>query len=111
MTMAAPTKLSEVTVDFICEYLRIPEPIPADEEQLTVMMAAANQYIQHYTGRTADELDGYSDVIVALLVLVQDMYDNRALYVDTNNVNKTVESILDSYSVNLLPSYEESDDE
>jgi len=37
-----------------------------------------------------------------LLVLVQDMWDNRTLYVDKSNVNKVVDSILGLHAVNLL---------
>ena len=52
----------------------------------------------------AAQLDGSQDFVPVLLVLCQDMYDNRALYVDSANVNQMVQSILDMHSVNLLPS-------
>jgi len=55
-----------------------------------------------YTGRTLEELDELQDVIIVILILVQDMYDNRTLYVDSTNINHVVESILDLHSVNLL---------
>ena len=42
------------------------------------------------------------DIIIVVFILCQDMWDNRALYVDSSNVNKVVESILGLHSVNLL---------
>ena len=42
-------------------------------------------------------------MVYAVLVLVQDMWDTRTLYVDKGNVNRTVESILNLHSINLLP--------
>ena len=62
-----------------------------------------------YTGLTAAQLDESEDFVVALLVLAQDMYDNRALYADSSNVNQAVQSILDMHSVNLLPSAVQND--
>ena len=55
-----------------------------------------------YTGRTETELDSYQDFVVVVLVLVQDMYDNRTMYVDSNNLNTVVETILGMHSTNLL---------
>jgi hypothetical protein len=46
--------------------------------------------------------DKYKDFVIVVYVLVQDMYDNRTLYVDKNNLNKVVETILGMHSINLL---------
>ncbi|MHC1723049.1 MAG: hypothetical protein AB9836_07605 [Aminipila sp.] len=46
--------------------------------------------------------DKYEDFISVVYILVQDMYDNRSLYVDKANLNKVVEAILGLHSVNLL---------
>ena len=62
----------------------------------------AETYITQYTGKTLEQLDDYQDTVIAVMVLVQDMWDNRALYVDESNVNKVVESILSLHSGNLL---------
>ena len=51
---------------------------------------------------TLDALDDLQDVIIVVMILVQDMWDNRTLYVDESGVNKVVESILGLHSVNLL---------
>ena len=42
------------------------------------------------------------DSLVEGDVVVADMYDNRSAYVDKNNANRTVETILDFHRLNLL---------
>lgn len=44
----------------------------------------------------------YDDLVIAIYILVQDMYDNRTLYVDKTNINKVVETILGMHKTNLL---------
>ncbi|UVX33586.1 MAG: head-tail connector protein [Bacteriophage sp.] len=97
-------KVSEVTSTDLAEYLRVGEVTPSEEGFLKTIIGAATAYMCKYTGLTAAQLDESEDFVVALFVLAQDMYDNRALYVDSSNVNLAVQSILDMHSVNLLPS-------
>ena len=97
-------KVSEVTSTDLAEYLRVGEVTPSDEGFLDTVIGAATAYMCKYTGLTAEQMDESSDLVIALLVLCQDMYDNRAMYVDSANVNLAVQSILDMHSVNLLPS-------
>lgn len=104
------TKVSEVTSADLAEYLRVGEVAESDEGFLSTIIGAAKSYMRKYTGLDAGQLDESSDFVVALLVLAQDMYDNRALYVDSANVNLAVQSILDMHSVNLLPSAVNQDD-
>ena len=95
-------KVSDITVNDLYDYLRIPEVTVSDTNLLSTLLTVAKVYVGEYTGRTIQELDDYRDIIICVLVLVQDMYDNRTLYVDSNNANKVVESILNLHSVNLL---------
>lgn len=95
-------KVSDITVSDLYDYLRIPEVTVSDTNLLSTLLTVAKVYVGEYTGRTIQELDDYRDIIICVLVLVQDMYDNRTLYVDSNNANKVVESILNLHSVNLL---------
>ena len=103
-------KVSEVTSSDLAEYLRVGEVTESEEGFLNTIIGAATSYMCKYTGLDAEQLDESSDFVVALLVLAQDMYDNRALYVDSANVNMAVQSILDMHSVNLLPSAVKQDD-
>jgi uncharacterized phage protein (predicted DNA packaging) len=95
-------KVSDITVEDLADYLRIDELTEDESNALSTMLEAAKSYIQHYTGRTDEELDNYADIVIVALVLVQDMYDNRTLYVDSSNVNTVVQSILGMHSINLL---------
>lgn len=102
-------KVSEVTAADLAEYLRVGEVTESEEGFMSTIIGAAKSYMTKYTGLTAEQLDESSDIVIALLVLCQDMYDNRALYVDSANVNLAVQSILDMHSVNLLPSVMKDD--
>lgn len=96
-------KLSEIAVSDVAEYIRLDDDTAtAENNTLTMLLSAAKQFIVDYTGRTLDELDTFEDVPIVALVLCQDMYDNRALYVDKSNINKVVENILGMHQVNLL---------
>lgn len=102
-------KVSEVTAADLAEYLRVGEVTESEEGFLSTIIGAAKSYMAKYTGLDAEHLDESSDFVIALLVLCQDMYDNRALYVDSANVNLAVQSILDMHAVNLLPSAVKND--
>lgn len=96
------TKVSEITAQDVADYLRLPEVTQSDINTLNTLLTVAKVYIGEYTGRTIQELDDYKDIIIVVLILCQDMWDNRTLYVDSSNSNKVVESILGLHSVNLL---------
>jgi uncharacterized phage protein (predicted DNA packaging) len=95
-------KTSELTVEEVCSYIHLDESSADDERDISTFISAAKSYVQNYTGLTAAEIDTYEDITVAVLVLVQDMYDNRTYYVDSSNVNKVVESILSLHCKNLI---------
>ena len=95
-------KVSEITADDLAEYLRIEELTDGEKQTLNNLLGVAKTFIMSYTGRTETELDSYQDFVVVVLVLVQDMYDNRTMYVDSSNLNTVVETILGMHSTNLL---------
>lgn len=96
------TKVSDLTATNVSEYLRLVDPSTDDINTLTTLLGVAKTYVTQYTGKTLAKLDNYQDIVIAVLVLCQDMWDNRSLYVDDSNVNKVVESILGLHSENLL---------
>ena len=100
--MNAISKVSQITIQDLADYIRVSELTSDEVNTLNTLLNVAKNYICQYTGRTSEELDNYSDFVIVVFVLVQDMWDNRALYVDNTNVNKVVESILGLHSVNLL---------
>ena len=102
-------KVSKVTSADLAEFLRVGEVTPSEDGFLKTIIGAATAYMCKYTGLTTAQLDGSQDFVFVLLVLCQDMYDNRALYVDSANVSRMVQSTLDMHSVNLLPSVAKDD--
>lgn len=101
--MSAITKVSEITAQSIADYLRIADPTQDELDFITTSLGVAKDYILKYTGIKDNEaLDTYSDMVIVVYVLCQDMYDTRALYVDNSNVNRVVENILGLHQRNLL---------
>lgn len=95
-------RVSEITAEIAGDYLHIPELTDEDTRTLNYLIEIAKSYIKGYTGRTEDEMDFYPDFIIVVLILVQDMYDNRTLYVNNEKLNFVVDNILHMHSVNLL---------
>lgn len=95
-------KVSDITAQDVADFIRIGEPDSDDINTLNTLITVAKVYAAEYTGRTIQELDDYKDFIIVILILCQDMWDNRTLYVDSSNANKVVESILNLHVVNLL---------
>jgi len=93
-------KVSTITEEDIAHYIRLQEVDEADKKLLTVLLSIAKKFIIENTG--VKELDEYDDFIIVVFILCQDMYDNRLLYVDKNNLNKVVETILGMHSRNNI---------
>ena len=90
------TKVSEITTKDIADYIRLDEVSGAEEIQLQTFLTVAKNYVANYTA--LEDLDEYADLVIAVYVLCQDMYDNRSLYIDKNNPNKVVQTILDMHT-------------
>ncbi len=102
MSQIPYTRISEITTEDLVDYLRLPDVDSAQLQLLTTTKAAAINYIIGVTNLKLEELDNYPDMTIALYALVQDMYDNRAIYVDKANISDTVSTILNMYRTNLL---------
>ena len=103
-------KVSEITIKDVAEYLRLEED-DYSAVQMTAMLDAAKEFVSDYTGIPQHEnvtdsvtktLDDYEKFPIAVFALCQDMYDNRALYVEKSNVNKVVDSILNMHRTNFV---------
>ncbi len=102
-------KVSEITVENIANYLRLTEISEEDNKNIELFLNIAKNYIENYTGipqksedEEAETLDTYSDFVIVVYVLCQDMYDNRCMYIDGKNINNTVKTILDMHTRNNL---------
>lgn len=107
--MKGITKVSEITENEIANYLRISEISEQEKLELKTYLNIAKNYISNYTGiseksdnKEIETLDSYSDFVIVVYVLCQDMYDNRTMYVDNKSINKTVQTILDMHTRNNL---------
>ena len=98
------SKVSEITIEDIARYIRLDE---YEEREIETYLNIAKSYISSYTGIPIESIDGesiddFADFVIVVYILCQDMYDNRTLYVDKNNINRTVQTILDMHTrVNL----------
>ena len=96
-------KISEITAQDVADYIRIDETLDTDTSNLlNTYLLVAKTFICQYTGRTLAECDDFPDFVIVVFVLCQDMFDNRTLYVEKDNLNKVVDCILGMHSVNLL---------
>lgn len=101
-TVTKVSKVSEIKVDDLKNYLRITDLTEDDKIYLKTILTVAKDFIKNNTGIDDDIMDKYSDFIIVVYVLCQDMYDTRAYYVDNTNVNKIVTTILGMHDRNLL---------
>ena len=93
-------KVSDITVKDIADYLRLAEQSEEDTNFLNKCLEIAKSYIKSYTG--VEDLDTKADFVICVYLLCQDMYDNRSLYNDKPQPNKTFEMILNLHCGNLI---------
>ena len=94
--------VSELTYQDVAEYIRLDEISESDQNTLNNLINIAKNFICNYTGKSLESLDEYQDFVIVVLILCQDMWDNRSLYIDKGNLNKVVETILGMHAENLL---------
>lgn len=100
------SKVSEITIEDVAKYIRATDD---DNSDIATYLNIAKHYISSYTGipiasesADAETLDTYADFVIVVFILCQDMYDNRTMYVESDKVNRVVQTILDMHSRNLL---------
>ena len=103
------SKVSEITIEDVARYMRVDD---YEESDIETYLNIAKSYISNYTGipeadeyeeeEEADTLDTYSDFVIVVYILCQDMYDNRCMYVNGGNINRVVQTILDMHTRNNL---------
>lgn len=98
-------KVSGLNLEIILNHIR-EEAENLEEEDITLldaMKTAAVQYVISQTGLTEKELDDHEDITIAVLTLISDMWDNRSMTIQRNNVNIVVDTILGMHRMNLVP--------
>lgn len=95
-------KISEVTIEDLKEYAHEDDDSPEIIKTFNTILVACKSYIKSYTGLTVEEMDNEEDLTIVLMVLANEVYDNRTFTVQDDKVNKFIKSILDMHSRNLL---------
>lgn len=96
-------KLSEIDVPFVKEYLR--QDGDEDDRLIGAILESSKDYIAKYTGQSLDELEESEDLVIAVLVLCAEFYDNRTISVNDRlnlRINMMLESLIGRYSINLI---------
>lgn len=96
------SKVSDITVESVADYLRLDEVTESEINTLNTLISVATSFIKNYTGLDDAGVDKYPEFVIVVLILCQDTWDNRTMYVDSKDLNNTVQSILAMHSVNLL---------
>ena len=95
-------KISEITDTQIFSYMRVDDPTQEDRNLLGIIKPAAKAFIVEHTALRIEKLDDHEDLTIAYLIIVEDMFDNRAMTVNSANLNRTVETILSMHSLNHI---------
>lgn len=98
-------KVSEITKEVILNHLREDEE-NLDSTEITlleIMEKASIEFCKSQTGIPYEDLDKYEDITIAVLTIISDMWDNRSMTVQRNNVNVIVDTILGMHRTNLVP--------
>ncbi len=97
-------KVSEITIETLETFLKLnSEELTEDEtDELEMFLNGAKAYVKSYTGYTDSELDDYDEITLAVLVIAQDMYDDRSMLVDKDKLNLVLKTTLGMHQNNLL---------
>lgn len=95
-------KVSDITEESVADHLRLDEVNDSEINTLAMLISIATSFIKSYTGLDDAGVDKYPEFVIVVLIFCQDMWDNRTMYVDSKDLNNTVQSILAMHSVNLL---------
>lgn len=70
-------KPSQIDLDMVKQYLRV--DFSDDDDVIEMMMLAAKGWVETYTNQKIKDLDDYSEVCMAILMLTAHFYDNRTI--------------------------------
>lgn len=76
------TKISEITLDDVKNYLRIEHDI--DDLELQSYMSVAKSYIVNYTNLAIQDVENIEEFAIPYLMLINNFYTNKSVLVDSN---------------------------
>jgi len=95
-------KISEITADFVLDYIREDKEDADAVAMVEAIMPAAKANLIGRTALTEEELDDHEDLTFAYLIICEDLYDTRSATVSNSAENKTLETILSLYAKNHI---------
>lgn len=95
-------KVSELKVEDLISHAREDGTDQEVVKSFEKLLPASKSYIKNYTGLTLEEIDNIEEFPIVVMVLANEMYENRLLTVEDDKVSSYIKSILDMNSVNLL---------
>lgn len=95
-------KVSELTISDLMEYAHEYSDDAETAKLFTTILMASKSFIKNYTGLSEEQIDTLPDLTIAVKIIANELYDNRAITVQNDKINPTVKMILDMHSVNLL---------
>jgi uncharacterized phage protein (predicted DNA packaging) len=93
-------KISEIGIEHLKSYAHVTHD--ADDDMFTAILAASKSYIKNYTGLSLETMDLHEDLSIALMVLSNELYENRVYMVEGSSINRVITTILNMHSTNLL---------
>jgi hypothetical protein len=94
-------KVSELTINEIAGYLKLNNG-EYTETELQTYLDASIAYVKAYTGLDSAGLDVHEDITIAVMILCQDMHDNRSMYAEQSSLNQVVQKILSMHSTSSV---------
>jgi hypothetical protein len=96
-----PSSGQTIYIDEVAQTVTTHYTIDSETSVITFLTAPANG-AEITASYSAIPSDAFEDLVIAVYILAQDMYDNRSYLVDKSSINRTVETILSLHSTNLL---------
>lgn len=101
--MTTVNKVSEISIEYLAEYLHVnTNDDGTTEKLLRTFLASAIGFIKSYINQDEVYLDKNPEFVQVVFVLCQDMHDNRTLYPDKTNLNYFVKTTLDMHCGGLV---------
>ena len=97
-------KVSEVTVEYVANYLRLDDPSEIELSEIEIFMDSSKAMIRSTTGLSDSEIDEHDDMVHPYLLYIADQFDNRNGHIENkqSTVNQSIMETLRRHAVNYI---------
>jgi hypothetical protein len=97
-------KVSDITLEQVCDYLRLDDPTEIEEAEVQIFMDSAKATICSMSGLTQAEVDEFDDMVHPFLLLVSEQFDNRNGHIENKQVtqNQSILETIRRHAVNYV---------